>query len=211
MIIYWHDGHLVFENFLTRSQITAEPFTTSLLDFFDRWKSIADLCAVMPQYAPTSLERAVAQLVRHALLQREDQEFRAGHAALVAWSEWNPAAGFFHLSTRNLRFADDDGEEFRALVRQAKSKPIPLPIKRYRNAKQIPLPSPSVDGEFARVLLRRRTWRKFSAAPVSLPALGKLLGLTFGVQHWVKLPKIGSVAVKTSPSGGAMPVAIRPT
>lgn len=158
----------------------------------------------MPQYTPSSLKRAVAQLVRHSLLQPEGKSLPAGHAALAAWSEWNPAAGFFHLSTRNLPFAADDEEEFRSLVKLAKSKPIPLPIKRYRKAKQIPLPIPSVDGEFARVLLRRRTWRKFSAAPLLLPTLGNLLGLTFGVQHWVALPKIGSVAVKTSPSGGSM-------
>ncbi len=204
VIIYWRDGQLVFENFLTRRQITAQPLTTSLLDFFDQWRSVADLCAAMPHYAPPSLKRAVAQLVRHSLLQQKGQPIPAGHAALAAWSEWNPAAGFFHLSTKNLRFADDDEEEFRALVRYAKSNPIPLPIKRHRNAKRVRLPSPSVDGEFARVLLGRRTWRKFSANPVPLAALANLMGLTFGVRHWVKLPKIGSVAVKTSPSGGSM-------
>jgi len=204
VIVYWSERHLVFENFLTRCQITAQPLTTSLLDFFDQWKSVADLYAAMPQYAPSSLARAVTQLVRHSLLQRADQPLPAGHAALAAWSKWNPSAGFFHLSTRNLRFADDDEEEFRSLVRLARSKPIPLPIKRYRNAKQIPLPNPSFDSEFARVLLRRRTWREFSAQAVPLESLGNLLGLTFGVRHWIKLPKIGSVAVKTSPSGGSM-------
>jgi SagB-type dehydrogenase family enzyme len=204
VIIYWREGHLVFENFLTRSQVTAAPLTTSLLDFFDKWKSVGDLCEAMPQYSPASLKRAVAQLVRQSLLRRQDQPLPAGHAALAAWSNWNPSAGFFHLSTRNLQFADDDEEEFRSLVRLAKSCPIPLPIKRYRNAKQFSLPNPAVDGEFARVLLQRRTWRKFSAAPVMLKALGNSLGLTFGVRHWIKLPKIGSVAVKTSPSGGSM-------
>jgi SagB-type dehydrogenase family enzyme len=158
----------------------------------------------MPEYTPSSLKQAVEQLARHSLLQRQGQPLPAGHSGLAAWSRWNPAAGFFHLSTRNLRFADDDEEEFRELVRLAKSKPIPLPIKGYPNAKQIPLPNSSVDGEFARVLLQRRTWRKFSTEPVPLPTLGHLLGLTFGVRHWVKLPKIGSVAVKTSPSGGSM-------
>jgi SagB-type dehydrogenase family enzyme len=204
VIIYWRDGHLVFENFLTRRQITAQPLTASLLHFFDGWKSFAALCAAMPQYAASSLKKAVAQLVRHTLLQREDQPLPAGHAALTAWSEWNPAAGFFHLATKDLPFGADDEEEFRTLVRLAKSKPIPLPIKRYANAKPIPLPSLSIDGEFARVLLQRRTWRKFSEAPVPLSALGNLLGLTFGVRHWIKLPKIGSIAVKTSPSGGSM-------
>ena len=204
MIIYWRDGDLVFENFLTRRQVTAQALTASLLDFFDRWKSVGDLCAAMPQYAPSSLQRAIAQLVRHSLLLRKGRSLPAGHAALAAWSKWNPAAGFFHMSTRNLRFADDDEEEFRSLVRLAKSKPIPLPIKRYSHAKKIPLPSVATDGEFARVLLQRRTWRKFSTEPVPLRMLGSLLGLTFGIRHWVKLPKIGSVAVKTSPSGGSM-------
>jgi SagB-type dehydrogenase family enzyme len=204
VIIYWRDRQLVFENFLTHRQVTAQPLTASLLHFFDQWRSVADLCAVLPQYAPASLQRAVEQLVRHSLLRRSDQPLPVGHTALAAWGEWNPAAGFFHLSTKDLRFADDDEKEFRALVRHAKLNPIPLPIKRYRNAEQIPLANPSADGEFARVLLQRRTWRKFSAEPVVLSALGNILGLTFGVRHWAKLPKIGSVAVKTSPSGGAM-------
>ena len=204
VIVYWWDGNLVFENFLTRRQVTAQPIAASLLHFFDQWKSLAALCAAMPQYASSSLKRAVEQLVRHSLLQREDLPRPTGHAALTEWSEWNPAAGFFHLSTKDLRFEADEAKEFRALVQWAKSKPIPLPIKRYPKAKQISLPTPSAGNEFARVLLQRRTWREFSAEPVPLSFFGNLLHLTFGVSHWVKLPKIGSVAAKTSPSGGAM-------
>jgi hypothetical protein len=92
VVIYWRGGHLVFENFLTQRQITAQPLTASLLHFFDRWKSLAALCTELPQYAPLSLKRAVEQLTRHSLLQTEDQPLPAGHAALTAWSEWNPVA-----------------------------------------------------------------------------------------------------------------------
>src|SRR6202000_902723 len=81
---------------------------------------------------------------------------------------------------------------------------IPLPIKRYVNAKQIRLPAPELQTEFSRVLVERRTWGKFSTKPVPFAGIGSSLGLTFGVRHWVKLPKIGSIAVKTSPSGGSM-------
>jgi SagB-type dehydrogenase family enzyme len=203
-VAYWRGKHLVFENYLTRRQAAAHPLTATLLHFFDRWKTLAALYAAMPEYAPTSLKRAVVQLVRHSLLQREHVPLPAGHAELTAWSEWNPAAGFFHLSTKDLQFEADAGKQFRELVRLAKSKPIPLPIKRYAKAKQIPLAPPAVDNEFARVLLQRRTWRKFSLAPVPLATLGNLLGLTWGVRHWIALPKIGSVAAKTSPSAGAM-------
>jgi len=54
------------------------------------------------------------------------------------------------------------------------------------------------------VLLSRRTWRKFSAKPVGLPELAALLGLTWGIQGWAKVPRLGSAALKTSPSGGAL-------
>jgi SagB-type dehydrogenase family enzyme len=204
VIMYWREGHLVFENYLTRRRTVAQPLTTSLLHFFDRWKSSAALCREMPEYAASSLKRAVSELMRHSLLQRSDRPLPNGHAALSEWSEWSPAAAFFHLSTKDLQFEADASKEFRTLVRLVKSRPIPLPIKRYAKTKQVPLETPSPDGEFAQVLLQRRTWRKFSIESVPLTALGNLLGLTWRVQHWVKLPKIGSVAAKTSPSGGAM-------
>jgi SagB-type dehydrogenase family enzyme len=204
VIAYWRDERLVFENYLTRSQVTAHPLTASLLHFFDEWKSIAALCAAMPEYAPGSLKRAVGELVRHSLLQREGETLPSGHAELAAWSEWNPSAGFFHLSTKDLQFEADLGKQFRALVRQAKSKPMPMPVKRYAKAKQIALPMPSDENEFSKVLLQRRTWREFSSKPMPLAALGNILGLTWGVRHWIKIPKIGSIAAKTSPSGGAM-------
>lgn len=204
VIIYWREGHLVFENYLTGRQVTAQPLTASLLHFFDKWKSFEALWRAMPAYASGSLKRALAELVRHSLIQRNDQALPTGHAELTAWSEWNPAAGSFHLSTKDLPFESDSVKEFRALVRLAKAKPIPVPIKRYPKARQTFLTAPVIDSEFARVLLRRRTWREFSVQPVKLSTLGHLLGLTWGVQHWIKLPKIGLVAVKTSPSGGAM-------
>jgi len=89
-------------------------------------------------------------------------------------------------------------------VRLAQSKPMPRPVKRYRNAAQVLLPAPHVDGEFAQMLRSRRTWRKFSTRPVARETLGTLLGLTWGVQQWVGIPELGEVAIKTSPSGGAL-------
>ena len=90
------------------------------------------------------------------------------------------------------------------MLRLAKSKPIPKPVKRYPKSQQIRLPAPAFASEFSRALVERRTWRKFSKKPVELSLLGNLLGLTWGVRKWVEIPKVGAVAVKTSPSGGAL-------
>ncbi len=204
VISYWCAEQLVFENFLTQQRVSASPLTSTILHFFNRDRSLLELCAALSEYTPASLRKSVQLLARHSLLQRRGQKPPAGEDALRAWSEWNPAAGFFHLSTKDLPFEADAAKEFRGLVQMAKTKPIPRPIKRYRRAERVLLPAPVADSEFARALIERRTWRKFSKRAAGLPLLGHLLGLTWGVRRWVDLPEIGSVAVKTSPSGGAL-------
>jgi SagB-type dehydrogenase family enzyme len=204
VISYWRGDQLVFENFLARQRITANPLASTVLHFFDRWRPLRELFAALEEYTPASLRRAVQSLSRHSLLLRRGQSPASGERELLAWSEWNPAASFFHLATKDVEFQPDSEEEFRELLQLAKSKPMPRPVKRYPKAPYIRLPSPDADSEFPRVLLARRTWRKFCTRPVTLPALGNLLGLTWGVQAWVKTPQIGSAAVKTSPSGGAL-------
>jgi SagB-type dehydrogenase family enzyme len=204
VVSYWRDEQLVFHNFLTQRQISANPLTTTILDFFTRWRPQADLFAVLPQYTPASLRRAVRLLVQHSMLDRDDSPTTVRAQELEKWSHWNPAAGFFHLSTKDFPFGNDLEAEFRGLVRKSKTQPILLPVKHYRGVPQIKLEAARSDSEFPGVLLSRRTWRKFSARPVELRALGKVLGLTYGIQKWVDLPKIGKIALKTSPSGGAL-------
>jgi SagB-type dehydrogenase family enzyme len=204
VISYWSAGDLVFENFLLRRRIVASPLTSVVLHFFDRWRSLAELFSALKEYTPASLRKAVHSLVQHSLLQTESQSPAVGERELLAWREWNPAASFFHLATKDARFHPDSQKEYRELLRLARSRPMPQPIKRYRKAQQVRLPAPKIDSEFPRVLLSRRTWRQFSKRPVTLSVLANLLGLTWGVQGWIKIPPFGSVAVKTSPSGGAL-------
>ncbi len=204
LISYWRENNLVFENFLTRRRVSASPLTSTILHFFDRDRPLRALCARLTDYTPESLRNAVRMLAQHSLLQRQGSKLPPGERELRAWSEWNPAAGFFHLSTKDLPFERDAAKEFRGLLRLAKSKPMPKPIKRYRQAQQVRLPAPTFNSEFSRALTDRRTWRKFSNKPVELSLLGDLLGLTWGVRRWVEIPMVGTVAAKSSPSGGAL-------
>jgi SagB-type dehydrogenase family enzyme len=204
VISYWSGDQLIFENFLTRRRITASPLTSTVLHFFDRWRPIRDLFGALKEYTPGSLRGAVRLLARHSFLQRRGDKPVAGEKELRAWSEWNPAASFFHLATKDVEFEPDSKKEYRELLEWARTHPMPRPVKRYPKTKQVRLAPPRFDSEFGDVLLSRRTWRKFSRRPVDLSVLGNLLGLTWGVQRWVKLPNVGAVAVKTAPSGGAL-------
>ena len=120
---------------------------------------------------------------------------------MQAWEPWNPAAGFFHYSTRDIKFVDADVYE-RALKEKRTVTPPPPRIKKMRTAKRITLPKPKGLDPFTSVLLRRRTWRHFSRASVSLADVGALLHLTSGVQRWAPTAA-GPAPLKTSPSGGA--------
>ena len=204
IVSYWSGGSLIFENFLTQQRIAANPQTATILHFFDRWRSPGELIAHLNEYKPSSLRRAIALLHKHSFLQRSGKRRPPCEQALKNWGEWNPAAGFFHLSTKDAEFYQDTEDEFRRVLLLAKLQATPKPFKRYPHVAQVHLPKPKVDGEFPRVLLSRRTWREFSAKPVGLPELATLLGLTWGIQSWAKVPRLGSAALKTSPSGGAL-------
>jgi SagB-type dehydrogenase family enzyme len=203
LVSYWSGRQFVLENFLTRRRVACDPLALTVLHFFDRYHSHQQLIAALPDYTPASLGKSLRMLVRYSLLQVRGRRVK-GEEALRAWSEWNPAAGFFHFSTKDMRFEADAVKEFRGVIERAQSVPMPRPVKRYAGATRVQLPEPAAGGEFAKVVLSRRTWRKFSVKPVALDALGKSLALTFGVQKWVKIPQLGEVAVKTSPSGGAL-------
>jgi SagB-type dehydrogenase family enzyme len=204
LVSYWNDAELIFENYATGKGATAAPIATDVLNFFSRWRSADALFRHFPQYSPSSLRAAISELVRHSLLQRSDRKPQALESLMPAWKDWNPAAGFFHFSGRDLPFEADLVGMGRYMEELTHEKAMPVPVKHYPRAAQSVLPPPRAEGEFIRVLTARRTWRRFAAGKLALADLATLLGLTWGVRAWVSVPPLGRFAVKTSPSGGAL-------
>lgn len=202
LVAYWSDRELIFENYATGSRCIGTALTIGLLDYFSDWRPVASLADDTP-FSRNAVRRAVADLVRHALLQRSDREPEPKDKALGAWRTWNPAAGMFHTATRDLDFASGEQQADQFLRDRLSTRPQPAKTKHYRGRPQIALPQPARDGEFAKVLLDRRTWRRFGPRPLTLDALATLLGLTFGVQQWVDQGELGRAMLRTSPSGGA--------
>jgi SagB-type dehydrogenase family enzyme len=204
LVSYWNDAELVFENYATGKGATAAPIATEVLNCFSRWRSADELFRHFPHYSASSLRAAIQELVRHSLLQRSDRKPQPIERSMVAWKDWNPAAGFFHFTGRDLPFEADLVRMGRYMEGLTQEKAMPVPVKHYPRAAQTFLPAARVDGEFTRVLTARRTWRRFAPGKVSLAELATLLGLTWGVREWVTVPPLGRFAVKTSPSGGAL-------
>jgi SagB-type dehydrogenase family enzyme len=203
LVGYWQGGDLVLENYAAGRRVRAGPLVCRILDFFDGWRGIDELIAASDGLPAGSLRAAVTRLAAHSLLQRSDRAPRASEALLERWNGWKPAAAFFHFSTKDVRYGGDADELHARLRRRARRSPPPPAAKRYHGAPRLALPPVNGGGPLAGDLLARRTWRTFGREPIAVHELGTLLGLTWKVQRWIRVPGAGRVPLKTSPSGGA--------
>jgi len=207
LVSYWQGKQLYFENYLTRRKIAASIETAGLLDFFSGWKREESMLRRWPEYSPHSLRNAVRHLVKETFLQRSPVRKPALDSAedsLRNWGAWNPAAGFFHFSTKDSYPEKITPDAIRGLRELLQSNSVPLPIKRYPLARTLRFRKEILDEGFPRLLRERRTWREFGKTPVPRQVLARLLYLSFGVQAWDRIPKIGRFALKTSPSAGGL-------
>jgi SagB-type dehydrogenase family enzyme len=207
VVSYWANGALYFENYLTGKKVKAAAETTAILDFFSEWKPEKAMYKRWEQYTPNSLRKMAAQLATESFLQRSRHKKPAksqAEKALLAWSEWNPAGGFFHFTTKDSYPEEVTAEEIESLKVLAKVHPVPKPLKGYPGARVVKLAKGDYAEEFPRLLRERRTWRKFSQKKLAGEAFAKLMHLSFGVQAWERIPELGRLAQKTSPSGGAL-------
>ena len=200
LVGYWKGTRLLAHNYASGRVVAIDPELWPVLHACSSWRSLEDLT----RHLHISAARArafVGILTARALLQRSDAAPDARDAAMSALESWNPAAGFFHAATRDVRFLSA-GAAAALAAQRARERRMPSPVKRIRGAATVTLPAPEYAGEFPQTLLARRTWRRFGSAPVPVADVATLLALSVGVQHWVPT-EFGRLPLKTSPSGGA--------
>jgi len=203
LFAYWSGDRLVFENYRTRTSISADPQTVDVLNFFGRWRSPSALESALPDYDARSVRKAIRQLVDATVLVREGtSDARQDAHVANQWSPWLPH-GAFHFGTRDTTFVPQSRvpQLLHRLLEGSRQPPF---FKRYTGRSRRRLPSPhSPDSEFLRVLMARRTHREFSRERVDLSAISTLLFCTWGVTGTIDGGVLGRLPAKTSPSGGA--------
>ena len=190
-------------NFQTLVSASADPEAVRLLHLLGDWTHPLDVSALLPEYRPKSVLKGIQELLSKGLLveERSEEAKRDAHLASV-WSSWLPH-GSFHFATKDVDFSWSTWQAHRYRQDLTKSSQ-PSFLKSYRNVPRIKLATEQLaDGEFARVLMSRRTHREFSRGYLPLSAVSKLLYYTWGVTGKLNTPLFGRLFQKTSPSGGA--------
>jgi SagB-type dehydrogenase family enzyme len=201
LVCYWADDALIVHNYATGIRVRADPVICQVLDLFGEWKSI-DAAFGTDASAEPAAAGVIRRLVRAGLLHTCGRPLPKAEQAMASWGPWNPAAGFFHSCTRNLAYPPASGGGAAEAHALAATKG-PLSRARASRSASVPLGPIKRTGEFADVLLKRRTWRRFGRGGISLGELSTLLNLTWGVQQWAETADGAHVALKTSPSAGA--------
>ncbi len=204
LVSYWVGPVLVFENYVTRQRLAGDSFFCDLLAFCDQPRRFAEICSRFPDVKPAAILDGIRRSQRYSLLQTSTGKSQKTNDLMQGWEKWSPSASHFHFATKDVQYEPGEAEDFSSLRQLAKQKPLPRRRKRYSCIKSVQLSKPRTCSEFDRVLQQRRTWREFSRQPLDLRRLEALLWLSFGVQGWAKIPGVGRLPLKTSPSGGAL-------
>jgi SagB-type dehydrogenase family enzyme len=203
LFVYWQDGQLFFHNFARRLTVSGRPVTCEVLDFFDRWRTSQEAITHFADYSQRSVRSALTQLVEHGLLLRKDSaETRRDIRIAKEWSAWLPE-GSFHFSTKDAVYVDRSNWSVDRLKSVLPKTPQPKIFKTVTGVKKL-LPSRTFpDSEFIRVLMARKTHRRFSDQELKLETVSQLLSLVWGVNGYLYSPRFGKLLHKTSPSAGA--------
>jgi SagB-type dehydrogenase family enzyme len=201
LVSYWRQGRFVLENYVTRRRVDAVPAVVAILDRASTWRTADALVGAHDPSLAQRVRRLVRALERATLLERRDA---TGDDGLKGWTPWLPHAGLLHFGTKNERYQSAP-EASRAFRARSRLHPCPAPTKSYPARGRIALPAPKpISFTLQAALETRRTWRRFGRSPISRDDLATVLGLTWGVQRWVRDDAGNRVALKTAPSGGAM-------
>jgi SagB-type dehydrogenase family enzyme len=216
LVIHWQGGTPIAQDYAigVRRAIDAREF--AILARLTAWTRPHDLATHIPGEEPDDVRARLEALVEARLVEVSSDPAVRGRAAPVSWQGWAPEAAFFHFATKDGRRQSlEDAtrqlydtlaiEEYPDTLKRQPGKPVvTLPPVAAQSCAKSSVQSSSPEAlSFPEVLRSRRTWRRFGDAPLALDHLSTLLGLTWGVQQWMRIgPEIRS-ALKTSPSGGA--------
>jgi SagB-type dehydrogenase family enzyme len=195
-------GLLVAVDYALGTEHALAPIDLAVLASLDDWSTASRVTAAIPGLAPALAGRILRRLRRLSLVESGRDRPHPRRKAFERWASWGPEAALFHFRTRHRRPVPVAAAAA-ALAEWRVLEPSPAPLRAVPAGRHHRLPPPVTRGQFADVLLQRRSWRRFGRAPVSRADLGTLLGLTWGVQAWMQVRPDLRLALKTAPSGGA--------
>ena len=109
VVTFWQRGeHLIF-NYATGVVVRGSSLAIEVLDGLGKWTTWDRLSRNRSPEEQRLLRRLVDLMVRRTFVTRSDER-RDVEEKLGTWRTWNPAAGFFHFATKDVRYRSQVAE-----------------------------------------------------------------------------------------------------
>jgi SagB-type dehydrogenase family enzyme len=204
IMMYFHRGRLIVENYLTRRVFRIDIDSLILLSFFSTWKTASDASRNLREYTRESIFDSVQNLRGAGLLvTRDSDEVKLEGRFGKEWL-WPIASRYYHFSTKIDDPHNTPNEVKQYYERYLKGRKQPPIYKNYPEQPKIGLLKGSVkEAPFFDTLRKRHSTRELSGKPITFNDLSKLIYYTWGRISYYKTLEFGTLLHKTSPSAGA--------
>ena len=204
LVAYWRTQTLVACNYATGARVEVPPKARDLLSYCDDWTKLDDLERA-GFVSSSSFAATIERLVELALLERSDRPVDPRVSAMATLDRWNPQAGFFHATTKDVPFVSPTGSPHAARARLRQPRLLLRPSSATPGRETI---------DFRRPDARRRPGERAARAPhvaSLLVATGHARrarddpGRSAGVQQWVEGERSLSRSRRLRPAARATP------
>jgi hypothetical protein len=104
LVAYWRGRTLIASNYATATNVEVPPKACNLLSACDDWTKLDDLERA-GFVSSSTFAATIDRMVELTLLERSDQPRDPRVTAMDSLQSWNPQAGFFHATTKDVPFA----------------------------------------------------------------------------------------------------------
>jgi SagB-type dehydrogenase family enzyme len=205
--LFWHDGQLVWDDYLRHRQHALAEESESVLRWFSRWRELESA----RELGERSLPVAQRLLEAGVLVAEGSAEHSAEEQLLMRWGAWGSAARHFHFAARTppgTRYSSLEDDAV-AMRQRARDVAPPAIAKTHPDRPVVTLAgmTPQDDGAWPRAGLLdavygRRSTRRFAPEPLDLGELGAVLQVAGGIVDSLPDDGAGPAVFKTSPSAG---------
>jgi SagB-type dehydrogenase family enzyme len=203
LVMYFEDGNLVLEHYITRRTFHGSSDTVLLLNYFRNWRTITQALGEFSEYSRNSVSNSIRDLLRQGLLIVEGSEKDVMEERFSNKWLWPIAARHYHFASK-LAEASTSTEVKEFYEKHLKGRKQPPIYKTYpRNAKLSLPPGSGHETPIFRTMLQRRTTREFSGEPITLTQLSTIMFYTWGKVSTYNTNEFGPLLHKASPSAGA--------
>ncbi|MBO0888171.1 SagB family peptide dehydrogenase [Candidatus Bathyarchaeota archaeon] len=204
VMIYFQNGRLVFENYITKRKFYGTSDTLVLLRRFGRPHTASEVVKAFRKHTSRSILNSIQNLLDSGLLIAEGSEDDLLSKRLSTSWLWPNPSRYYHFASK-LQGPFSTPEELKKFyVKNLKGRPQPGIYKNYSTKSRVRLlPGKATEAPLFATMRRRQTTRAFSGAPISFRQLSHIMFYTWGKLSTIPTLEFGRLLHKTSPSAGA--------